>query len=352
MGRIIIIGNGFDLAHGLKTSYADLMEYIKEKTNPHSQRVDHYRDGCGGIHHIFKGKENPYISFKYNSTKGDYIYSDCSKNNSIYFKSLFQNFNQNQKWSDLETLYFNLISTHQSSLQNIKLINKEFDYLKEILKDYLTNVIENKVGSYDFLRDNIFESRTPDTEKVLGIINFNFTNKLISNYIKDLWNKPKQIHNNFQLINVHGELNNSSNPIIFGYGDDNSEKYKTIQEREINELLVNFKTFQYLRNTNYKNVLGLLEIERGIKVEVIGHSCGISDKTLLKTIFEHSNVSSIEYRYHTEEKYYFENLYNMSRIFSETSLMRNKVIDLSITRKIPQPQIQLISDEVLLQNLK
>lgn len=352
MSRIIIIGNGFDIAHGLKTSYKDLMEFIKEKTNPQSQRVDNYRNGCGGVHHIFKGKENPYISFKYNSSQRDYFYSDCSKNNSIYFKSLFQNFNQNQKWSDLETLYFNLISTHQSNLQNIKLINKEFEYLKELLEDYLTNVIESKIDSYDFSLNNIFESRNLYDQKVLGIINFNFTNKLISNYINYLRNNPTQIHTNFQLVNIHGELNNSSNPIIFGYGDDNSEKYKTIQERETNELLVNFKTFQYLRNTNYKNVLGLLEIERGIKVEVIGHSCGISDKTLLKTIFEHPNVSSIEYRYHTEEKNYFENLYNMSRIFSETSLMRNKVMDLSITRKIPQLQIELISDEILLQNLK
>ncbi|MBK8832877.1 MAG: hypothetical protein IPN60_18835 [Saprospiraceae bacterium] len=36
--KIILIGNGFDLAHGLKTSYCDFIEYvfnkhIKNKTN-------------------------------------------------------------------------------------------------------------------------------------------------------------------------------------------------------------------------------------------------------------------------------------------------------------------------------
>jgi len=31
MNRIIIIGNGFDLAHGLKTSYKDFLEWIKSK---------------------------------------------------------------------------------------------------------------------------------------------------------------------------------------------------------------------------------------------------------------------------------------------------------------------------------
>ena len=28
---ILILGNGFDLAHGLKTKYSDFLEYCKEK---------------------------------------------------------------------------------------------------------------------------------------------------------------------------------------------------------------------------------------------------------------------------------------------------------------------------------
>ena len=31
MNRIILIGNGFDLAHGLKTSYADFIDWYWEK---------------------------------------------------------------------------------------------------------------------------------------------------------------------------------------------------------------------------------------------------------------------------------------------------------------------------------
>lgn len=30
MNRLVIIGNGFDLAHGLKTSYADFLEWYKK----------------------------------------------------------------------------------------------------------------------------------------------------------------------------------------------------------------------------------------------------------------------------------------------------------------------------------
>lgn len=30
MNRLVLIGNGFDLAHGLKTSYADLLNLVQK----------------------------------------------------------------------------------------------------------------------------------------------------------------------------------------------------------------------------------------------------------------------------------------------------------------------------------
>lgn len=32
MNRIVLIGNGFDLAHGMKTSYADFIDWYWEQT--------------------------------------------------------------------------------------------------------------------------------------------------------------------------------------------------------------------------------------------------------------------------------------------------------------------------------
>jgi len=344
MGRILIIGNGFDLAHGLKTSYHDLMNFIKEETNPKEQSVTNPMSGkCNLIHHTFVGKQNPYIAFKFNSKNRDYTYSVCDnqkENPSIFFKSLFNKFNQYNKWVDLESLYFQLLSIHFNSKEKIQLINKEFAYFKEILEDYLYKQIESRIGDYDFQRDNILESKTIGSDKLIGVINFNYTKNIISNYISSLLEKQVHLWKYFSLINIHGVLLDKTNPIIFGYGDDNSEKYKKIQDEENNELLINFKTFQYLRSTNYKRIMALLE-NRDTKVEIIGHSCGLSDKSLLKTIFEHPNVSSIEYRYHSNQGNYFENVYNISRIFSDNVLMRSKIKDLTNTRIIPQPKIEL-----------
>src|SRR5690606_4443610 len=171
-------------------------------------------------------------------------------------------------------------------IENIDLINKEFEYLKLLLEDYLAEQIEKNVADYDFSRSDFFTTSNISSDKILGIINFNYTSKLVSSYLKSI--DKSQLHNDFCVINIHGKLNDISNPIIFGYGDDNSEKYRNIQDELENKLLVNFKTFQYLRNKNYRTILGMLEVEDNLKVEIIGHSCALTDKALLKTIFEHT----------------------------------------------------------------
>lgn len=80
-----------------------------------------------------------------------------------------------------------------------------------------------------------------------------------------------------------------------------------------------------------KQVLGLLEESNEIYVQLIGHSSGLCDKALLRTIFQHKNVKHIESVYYEDERRYFENLYNISRIFDDNTLMRKKLVPLEDT---------------------
>lgn len=337
MNKIVIIGNGFDLAHGLKTSYKDLMNFIKEDANLDSRKAG----DCGNIHYDLDD-ENNYITFRrHNTVKVNHDFTTCGKNPSIYFTQLFIEYNKYEKWVDLESLYFRLIKENSTELKNINLINKEFNYLKKLLEKYLSEEVENKLPDYhrDF-RECFFYGY--QEEKLLGLINFNYTNKVINYHFSALRSMNEDYyHSNFSRVNIHGELKKIKNPIIFGYGDDNSNEYKSIQAKEKKELLINFKTFQYLRTSNYHKVLAMLELEKDIKIEIIGHSCGLSDKTLLKTIFQHPNVKKIEFRYHDNEEKYFENIYNISRIFDDNILMRKKIVSLSETEIIPKLNIEL-----------
>jgi hypothetical protein len=62
----------------------------------------------------------------------------------------------------------------------------------------------------------------------------------------------------------------------------------------------------------------------------MGHSCGISDRTLLNTIFEHKNCSSIKIFYHKMEDgtdNYSDVARNISRNFTNKPLMRKRVVN-------------------------
>jgi hypothetical protein len=140
------------------------------------------------------------------------------------------------------------------------------------------------------------------------------------------------------LINyIHGKLNEN---IVFGFGDEMDEDYKFIEDMDDNEFLRYFKSFQYVQNSNYKNVLK--HVDSGwFEVFIMGHSCGLSDRTLLNTIFEHENCRSIKVFYYKNGAYdnYTEIIQNISRHFNDKKLMRTKIVEKTLCE--PMPQIQL-----------
>ena len=64
----------------------------------------------------------------------------------------------------------------------------------------------------------------------------------------------------------------------------------------------------------------------------MGHSCGLSDRTLLNTLFEHENCLSIKVFYHEYDRINHKDNYdditkNISRNFKDKSKMRAKVVN-------------------------
>ena len=90
------------------------------------------------------------------------------------------------------------------------------------------------------------------------------------------------------------------------------------------------KTINYLQTSNYKKLLNMVESDV-YQIFIMGHSCGLSDRTLLQTLFEHENCASIKIFYH-KKKYPFTNNYtdiiqNISRIFTDKVKMRERVVN-------------------------
>ena len=116
------------------------------------------------------------------------------------------------------------------------------------------------------------------------------------------------------------------------------KNYKELKEHSNNECLRNVKSIKYLESDNYRKVLDFIESEP-FQVYIMGHSCGNSDRTLLNTLFEHENCISIKPYYYQKDDgtdNYTELLQNISRNFTDMKLMRDRVVNKTYCKPLPQ----------------
>ncbi|WP_370397941.1 AbiH family protein [Tenacibaculum dicentrarchi] len=366
---IVIIGNGFDLAHGLKTSYNDFANYYLEEIilNEITKNIDkstiinnNFKEKIKEVTFL---KENPSVesfqkklSINLIKDKKDtelqiFIKILITKKNQEIKKSindklyLLQNIltnsflaklysNSFENWFDIEQAYYEELKDiynlpKENHNHELKILNNNLQEIKDALKKYLNDKIE---PTHNGSVNNSFESHFIDRENI-SFINFNYTNT-IENYTNSSLGR-----NN---IHIHNSL---SEDIIFGYGDDTDEMYQKMKASKNNSFLKYFKTFDYLKSKNYRKVLNQLATFDKYDVLVIGHSLGGTDKTILKTILDTNSCENIELLkrsdFDTDERYkelnlpekeqlkadnLFELYANLARIFDSEASLRKKVI--------------------------
>ena len=349
MNDLYLIGNGFDLAHGLKTSYTDfLLWYLKRSLNVFVE-TDQYEDS------LIKITRTEYRyriegDFKSISELLDYLrgfkYSIIPHH--VFFQKIVKNY-RDYKWVDIEyeyymalvELYKGLEKAGGSRLEQIdkelQSLNNCFNLIKEKLTEYLQTIKINSEHENLQIESILFEKTGVEDnnqgEKLF--VNFNYTKTLGFYSIRNSFKK-----NN--LINIHGELDNLSNPIIFGYGDEIDPHYEKIENLNINDFLKNIKSFGYLMTDNYQRVLRFIDKKfSSFTVKILGHSCGLSDWILLNTIFEHPNCKYIKIYYYQKsqtENDYFEKTQEISRHFKASGKgdMRKKIVPFNQSTPMPQ----------------
>lgn len=360
MNRLIIIGNGFDLAHGIKTSYRDFIAH-------------YFSNALGCIYHN-KPYEDELIQI--NVVKDHYFYHDpfnkITPENSLEhiksilegdkiltleFKSLIlkNSFYKIEKmnWVDLEIEYFNVLldtkHTYQLSnqLEEIQKVNKQLDFLKSKLCEYLneqqsffTNGFGKKslidcftevIHPYEIVTTELEKDERP---KNLFFLNFNYTNTF-ENY----YDACRQIIPS-EFDYIHGNLSEVHGKPIFGFGDELDKRYLEFEDEKNNELFKHIKSFEYLKNKNYYRLIRFLESD-DYQVQIYGHSCGLSDRTMLNTIFENEKCKSIKIFYHEREdgtNDYTDKTYEISRHFKDKGIMRKKIVPFDYSKSMPQPK--------------
>jgi hypothetical protein len=343
MNKLIIVGNGFDLAHGLKTRYSDfLVWYLGDVTKKNLSE---------------HGYEDELIMFdsapvKYNYTPfgsiGDYLafnerFLIKPRYKDDFFHKLIIN-SHDYKWVDIESEYYRRIIKFykdaeindfkywDTECKSILSFHINFNFIKSKLLEYIQSLsIDEQTFSHPIattLEQIVFEPDWELTENnkddSVLILNFNYTPTL------KLYHRELNFPLTLEIINIHGSINSGMGSIIFGYGDEMDPYYQKIENLNSNELLKNIKSFSYLKNNNYQNFRLFADSDK-FNVYILGHSCGLSDRILLNSIFEHKNCESIKIYYHKRtdtDNDYTEKTMEISRHFGPQNkdLMRRRIV--------------------------
>jgi len=323
MNKLVLIGNGFDLAHGLKSKYSDfLLWYLKEFFS-HVSFPNKHEDELMRV--ILR---RPAASVSFNSFKE---YNEALTNNDITpnYKNTFlkkiitENYINN--WVDIESLYFSILKSFCRRLEKhdidksasidseLRALNKCFDLLKEKLIAYLLTIENSEKKENEDIHSHINKILIDNKSSNILFLNFNYTTTLDMYIDTNKYTLAK-------IINIHGKLVDDKNPIIFGYGDELDPFYEKIERLNDNEFLRNIKSFDYFKAKNYHQLLRFLDDKsHSFEVHIMGHSCGVSDRLLLSNIFEHEKCASIKIYYYQKnykEDDFIEKTQEISRHFS------------------------------------
>lgn len=371
MNRIVLIGNGFDLANDYDTSYEDfIVWYFKEKLRQIMLKA-FYNMSNDKILKIKKiGDIDYYVGGEINEESSkmfiDNIFSKKERNVKIEHISkllleIVKSY-ETKGWVDIESDYYRLLCTYISNgeADEVKKLNEDLDFVKEKLIEYLKEVSKEKKEIYQDIQDKIFG---PFKEKDIAVEARNIWNeflkrrfdssdedflKLYSSYnsdfgylesdkrdykemLEDYLKNGKPYDNGyrnisypdnimllnfnytdiadryllndsaiFSVVYIHGKLD-APKSVILGYADEFDKFYKEINEQDDNESLKNIKFIRYHEANNYKKVLSFIESDY-YQVYIMGHSCGKSDRSLLKKLFEHEHCVSIKPFYYYVDK--------------------------------------------------
>lgn len=229
MNRIVLIGNGFDLSHGLATKYEDFInDFWIDVFNESKDLAGGFEKDCVKLHisainytlhYLSEGKvpqniqELNKIIDKYTSPKIEFNIDNK------FLEKISENISVLNNWVDIENEYYKFLcyvfdknkffTYNYYERKSVADLNNDFNYIKQKLEQYLTVIIESsKIEKKEKIWNIIYAPfyLNDFTEQAKNEIAFNETEKIKKHYDKlnvDLNISPKTIpllESNFGLI--------------------------------------------------------------------------------------------------------------------------------------------------------
>lgn len=364
--NILIIGNGFDLAHGLPTKYGDFLDFCETvrriytysgdaSRKDYIYHIDNLNDGIKKVLLEAFAKRDCKRTFNDDGTRNlkvtisykflEELYTHINKNTWLeYFLKCRSSIGGN--WIDFETEISKVIQVLDEAI-SVKKSGKEFNEMQKEKHKILLDVQKASGGSmkkafkdvtalYDFaafLNTELgrliraleiymveFVGKIPVTEKNVDIEKLNLDHVLSFNYsdtYERIYSKGKEVECDY----IHGKADLSKNVntsnLVLGIDEylDDDKKDKELE-------LLSFKKFyqriykstgnRYLEwvdeikdgYTNYLKPLSLSgEVEYpGHMLYIFGHSLDITDQDVLKMFICNENVQTKIFYYRKNQE--------------------------------------------------
>lgn len=278
MNILYILGNGFDKAQGMATSYPEFYQYLmKNKGSIHLEQL------------------------KKDINENTELWSDMEEALGKFTSQIFDA-------SNFDDLYFELSERLQKYLKNEEDNYNPSDQQKEkFIKDFINpfQYIET-TDTTNFIK-LLTEKRPvgyPDTQDI-SVITFNYTNTLERLLPNDIVGESNNYSNSYaidsshflhNIIHIHGQLGDS---IIIGV--DNEEQIANEQFRsnpDIKDLLVKEQSNSVMGNTRQAQCERL--IKNADVILLYGVSLGTTDAhwwNLIREMFEKKDLHIIQHLY-------------------------------------------------------
>ena len=253
---IVILGNGYDLSHGSKTSYNDFIDFYKEKNNIWIRHFKTIRDLNGWVN-----VENEFLTILDDLTTFINNYKEYGNTEILYDNCLsIKNFIGNEKYVNE--------NDYSIDIKKIKSdIIEDFIEMRNLLKEY----IKGQISSNKEYGKNIQIKNVLSTYDEVVVLNFNYTSTL------------HKYNTNTHNIFIHGDVNSE---IILGHNKIENIEFSIFnkKQRQI-ESGDNFKhQFKTIFNeTLHKEQYNI--INRTFDFIVLGHSLDENDLGVVSWVY-------------------------------------------------------------------
>ena len=199
MNRIVLIGNGFDLAHGLPTRYEDFINWYWDQRVEEFSKAGNISKDCLcsfeiGQPHTWYEFYNQFIS-PFGIPKGKDIIESVLKGQygvkmkhsfSPFFQSIIKSI-ETKGWVDIENEYYKLLTKFTlDTLQekNLNKLNEQLDFITKLLIKYL-ETISSSMMRISSIENSIYSPIKPEDISIEG-------QNLVDEYVND-WSRKNEI---------------------------------------------------------------------------------------------------------------------------------------------------------------